>query len=171
VFDAEEFPTHGGSLRLFACHDSAAYEGTSRLGQLAAAELNAGITQFALYKCLQAQAESVKNELLLFLIGEKKTGRTVAGYGAAAKGNTLLNFAGVRPDLLPFVCDAAPSKQGKYLPGSHIPIRPPSALTKAKPDWVLILPWNIASEIIESKPEVRGWGGRFAAAVPRLATL
>ena len=107
----------------------------------------------------------------MFLIAEKRAGRTVAGYGAAAKGNTLLNFAGVRADLLPFVCDAAPSKQGRYLPGSHIPIRPPSALAEARPDTVLILPWNIAGEIQETLSYVRGWGGRFAVAVPGLAIL
>jgi SAM-dependent methyltransferase len=168
VFDAEELPTHGGSLRLFVCHDHAGHEGAERLGRLAAAELDAGVRQSAFYGRLQAEAERIKDELLLFLIGEKSAGRTVAGYGAAAKGNTLLNFAGVRPDLLPFVCDAAPSKQGKFLPGSHIPILPPSALEKARPDCVLILPWNIANEIVEAMSNVRDWEGRFAVAVPRL---
>ncbi len=171
AFDAEELATHGGSLRVYACHKGAGHETSPRLERLAAAEADAGITSPALYGRLQAEAERIKDELLLFLIAEKRAGRSVAGYGAAAKGNTLLNFAGVRADLLPFVCDAAPSKQGQYLPGSHIPIRPPSALAEARPDTVLILPWNIASEIVETRSFVRGWGGRFAVAVPRLVML
>ena len=171
VFDVEELGTHGGSLRVFACHKGAGHESAPRLERLAAAEADAGIAQAALYGRLQAEAERIKDELLLFLIAEKRAGRTVAGYGAAAKGNTLLNFAGVRADLLPFVCDAAPSKQGRYLPGSHIPIRPPSALAEARPGTVLILPWNIAGEIQETLSYVRGWGGRFAVAVPGLKIL
>ncbi len=171
VFDAEELPTHGGSLRVFAAHAGASHAASERLEKLAAAEAATGITQAAFYGGLQAEAERIKDELLMFLIAEKRAGRKVAAYGAAAKGNTLLNFAGVRPDLLPFVCDAAPSKQGKYLPGSHIPILAPSALLEARPDTVLILPWNIAREIQEKLPEVRAWGGRFAVAVPRLTIL
>lgn len=170
VFDVEELSTHGGSLRVFACGTDARHVASPRLGRLAAEEAEAGIATPALYAGLQAEAERIKDELLTFLIAEKRAGRIVAGYGAAAKGNTLLNFAGVRPDLLPFVCDAAASKQGQYLPGSHIPILPPSALAEAKPDCVLILPWNIASEIVET-PEARGWGARFAIAVPRLTML
>ncbi len=171
VFDVEELSTHGGSLRVFACGRNASHAASPRLESLAAAEADAGIATPALYAGLQAEAERIKDELLMFLIAEKRAGRTVAGYGAAAKGNTLLNFAGVRPDLLPFVCDAAASKQGQYLPGSHIPILPPSALAEAKPGCVLILPWNIAGEIVEKLPEARGWGGRFAIAVPRLTML
>jgi SAM-dependent methyltransferase len=171
VFDVEELPTHGGSLRVFACHKGAGHEESARLTEFTAGEEQAGIATPAFYAGLQFEAERIKDELLMFLISEKHAGRTVAGYGAAAKGNTLLNFAGVRPDLLPFVCDAAPSKQGQYLPGSHIPIRPPSALLETRPDCVLILPWNLASEIVETLPEVRGWGGRFFTAVPRLTSL
>jgi hypothetical protein len=158
-------------LRVYACHAEARHELSARLETLATAEAEAGVTRASFYSRLQAEAERIKDELLTFLIGEKRAGRTVAGYGAAAKGNTLLNFAGVRADLLPFVCDAAPSKQGQYLPGSHIPVRPPAALAEARPDTVLILPWNIASEIVESRFHVRGWGGRFAVAVPRLTML
>jgi SAM-dependent methyltransferase len=171
VFDVEELSTHGGSLRVFACHQRASHGECARLASFAEAEAQAGIASPALYAGLQAEAERIKDELLLFLISEKRAGRTVAGYGAAAKGNTLLNFAGVRPDLLPFVCDAAPSKQGRYLPGSHIPIRPPSALLEARPDCVLILPWNIASEIVETLPNVRSWGGRFFTAIPKVTSL
>jgi SAM-dependent methyltransferase len=171
AFDAEELPTHGGSLRVFACHQGAHHKTGAGLERITAAEAEAGITQAGFYGRLQAEAERIKDELLLFLIGEKRAGRSVAAYGAAAKGNTLLNFAGIRADLLPFVCDAAPSKQGKYLPGSHIPIRPPSALLEVRPHTVLILPWNIANEIVETQSNVRAWGGRFAVAVPGLTIL
>jgi SAM-dependent methyltransferase len=169
VFDVEELATHGGSLRVYACHEGASHKSSGRLEKLAAAEETLGIAGPAFYAGLQAGAERIADDLLTFLLAEKRAGRKVAAYGAAAKGNTLLNFAGVRPDLLPFVCDAAPSKQGQFLPGSHIPILPPSALLEARPDTVLILPWNLAAEIQESLPQVRGWGGRFALAVPELA--
>jgi hypothetical protein len=114
------------------------------------------------------RAERVKDDLLAFLLEQKRAGRTVAAYGAAAKGNTLLNYAGVKPDLLPYVCDAAPSKQGKYLPGSHLPILPPAALREHQPDFVLILPWNLAAEVVEQHGFIRDWGGRFVTAVPNL---
>ncbi len=169
VFDVEELPTHGGSLRVFACHKGAGHEESPRLAAFAAGELDAGVATAAFYGGLQAEAERIKDELLMFLIAEKRAGRTVAGYGAAAKGNTLLNFAGVRPDLLPFVCDAAPSKQGQYLPGSRIPIVPPSAILEARPDCVLILPWNIAAEIKSQLEPLARQGTRFATAIPRLA--
>ena len=110
----------------------------------------------------------IKDNLLRFLLEQKHAGKKVAAYGAAAKGNTLLNFAGIKPDLLPFVCDAAPSKQGKYLPGSHIPIRTPDALATARPDFVLILPWNIATEVIDQNIMLRQSGTNFVTAVPDL---
>jgi hypothetical protein len=168
VFDVEELPSHGGSLRVFACHSEASHPTGPAVGAFEARELAAGVKDLAAYGRLQQEAERIKNDLLAFLIEEKKAGRSVAAYGAAAKGNTLLNFAGVKPDLLPFVCDAAPSKQGHFMPGSHIPILPPEALIERKPQTVLILPWNIAAEIVVSMDIVRGWGGRFAIAVPRL---
>ena len=171
VFDLEELETHGGSLRLFVCHDWAGHREHPALAAFRAREDSAGIRRLETYKKLQGEAERIKDELLQFLIGERRAGRRVAAYGAAAKGNTLLNFAGVKPDLLPFVCDAAPSKQGRYLPGSHIPIVSPDQLAEAKPETVLILPWNIAAEVAAARDEVRGWGGRFAVAVPRLAFL
>jgi hypothetical protein len=113
----------------------------------------------------------VKNDLLYFLIEQRRAGRAVAGYGAAAKGNTLLNYAGVRTDLLPWVCDAAPSKQGRFLPGSRIPILPPSALRQRRPDVVLVLPWNIVEEIVAQQAAVREWGGTFMVAVPTLRVV
>lgn len=168
LFDVEELPSHGGSIRLFATHATAGRSASPAVGAFLAKERDAGIEDLSAYTRLQREAERIKNELLTFLIAEKSAGRRVAAYGAAAKGNTLLNFAGVKPDLIPYVCDAAPSKQGRFLPGSHIPIRAPAVLREDKPDTVLILPWNIAEEIVSALGEVRDWGGRFAIAVPRL---
>lgn len=171
VFDIEELSTHGGSLRVFVCQEAASYQATKKVGEFLGREESAGLTTPVAYERLQTAAERIKDDLLQFLIGEKRAGRTVAAYGAAAKGNTLLNFAGVRSDLIPFVCDLAPLKQGRHLPGSHIPIRPPEVLDETKPETVLILPWNIAPEITKSMAHVRDWGGRFATAVPKLQSL
>lgn len=171
VWDVEELPTHGGSLRVCGVHSDDPPQPTSAVRQLLEMEENAGLRSLATYKAFQARADRVKDDLLLFLIEQKREGKRVVAYGGAAKGNTLLNYAGVKPDLLPFVCDAAPFKQGKYLPGSHIPILPPKALIDYRPDWVLILPWNIADEIMKQQPVVRTWGGKFVTAVPSLRVL
>ena len=169
IFDVEELPTHGGSLRLYACRaDAKTHPVTDAVGGLLAREQARGLSTPAYYAQLQARAERIKLDLLSFLIEAKRAGKTVAAYGAAAKGNTLLNFAGVKRDLVAFVADAAPSKQGRFLPGSHIPIVPPSALAERKPDYVLILPWNIRDEIEAANAHVRDWGGRFVIAVPDL---
>ena len=122
----------------------------------------------AFYTGFQARADAVKDGLLRFLLDAKRDGKTVAAYGAAAKGNTLLNYAGVKPDLLPFVCDAAPSKQGKLMPGSHIPILPPSVLAERRPDYVVILPWNIADEVRRQLADLAARGTRFVTAVPEV---
>ena len=121
------------------------------------------------YLTFQAHADRIKNELATFLIEQKSRQKLVIAYGAAAKGNTLLNYAGIRKDLLPFVSDVAPSKQGKYMPGSHIPIVPPEKIRETRPDFVLILPWNIAHEVIGQLAYIRQWGGRFVCAVPKLS--
>ena len=168
IWDVEELTTHGGSLRIFGCHTEDARTTTDAVVRLHADEKRHGLLNIQTYLNFQPKADEVKNNLLAFLIEQKKLGSTVAAYGAAAKGNTLLNYAGVKPDLLSYVCDAAPSKQGKFLPGSHIPILHPSALEKRKPDIVLILPWNIADEVISQQECVRRWGGRFAVAIPTL---
>lgn len=168
VFDVQELPTHGGSLRVFACREDASHLNTSNVAALLAREKAAGVTSLAYYDNLKRLAEKVKLDLLTFLIAEKRAGRSVAGYGAAAKGNTLLNYAGVRPDLMAYVCDAAPSKQGRYMPGSHIPIVEPAVLKERRPDTVLILPWNIKDEIMTQHSYIADWGGRFAVAVPEL---
>ena len=147
VYDIDELPTHGGSLRVYGGHDDDKRLVTERVGSMLERERRAGLQTIDTYEKFQDVANRVKNDLLDFLIQEKRKGRTVIGYGAAAKGNTLLNYAGVKPDLLPFICDAAPSKQGKFMPGSHIPIVAPDVLIKGRVDSVLILPWNIASEV------------------------
>ncbi len=168
IWNVEELPTHGGSLRIFGCHfdDPRPTEGT--VGKLVTEEKQRGLQNLTTYQNFQSEADRVKDDLLVFLVVQKRAGKSVAAYGAAAKGNTLLNYAGVKPDLLAFVCDAAEAKQGKYMPGSHIPILHPSALSERQPDYILILPWNIADEVIRTHDYVRQWGGQFLIAVPQL---
>ncbi|MDN5929320.1 MAG: class I SAM-dependent methyltransferase, partial [Hyphomicrobiales bacterium] len=166
IFDVEELPTHGGSLRVYGCHAGASYPMTPGAEAILAEELARGMDGAAFYEGFQDRADAVKNGFLRFLIDARRDGRSVAGYGAAAKGNTLLNYAGVKPDLLPFVCDAAKSKQGMLMPGSHIPILPPEALSERRPDYVVILPWNIADEVRKQLSPLAGKGTRFVTAVP-----
>lgn len=168
VWNVEEHPTHGGSLRVFGCHAQDARQTTADVDALLAEETRRGLQTLATYTSFQTQAGRVKNDLLDFLIKQQRAGKTVAAYGAAAKGNTLLNFAGVKPDLLPFVCDAAPAKQGKFMPGSHIPILPPQALQDHRPDYVVILPWNIAYEVKQQNSNLAEKGTKFVTAVPKL---
>ena len=141
------------------------------MGALLAEECSRGLQTLTPYQDFQAKADKVRDDLLAFLVEQKGAGKKVAAYGAAAKGNTLLNYAGVKADLLPFVCDAAEAKQGKYMPGSHIPILSPSALAQQSPDYVLILPWNIADEVRQQNDELRERGTRFVTAVPKLEVL
>ncbi|MDR3415432.1 MAG: class I SAM-dependent methyltransferase [Nevskia sp.] len=171
VWDVEELPTHGGSLRVYGCHVDDVRSAKPSVHALLEEETRRGLLHSSCYAEFQPRADRVKNDLVAFLIAQKCSGRSVAAYGAAAKGNTLLNYGGVRQDLLPYVCDAAPSKQGKYLPGSRIPILPPSVLRERRPDYVLILPWNIAAEVTAQHSYVREWGGRFVVAVPQLREL
>lgn len=169
VWDVEELPTHGGSLRVYGCHRGAAVERSHRVDSLLLRENEFGLTRLDTYLAFQLRADRVKDDLLAYLVEQKRGGRQVAAYGAAAKGNTLLNYAGVKPDLLAYVCDAAKSKQGKYLPGSHIPIYAPEVLQENAPDDVVILPWNIALEVrTQLTGRVRS-GTRFVTAVPELS--
>jgi SAM-dependent methyltransferase len=168
VSDVEELPTHGGSLRVYGCHAAAAVAATPAVAALLAAEQRFGLQAMATYQRFQPRVDQIKNDLLEFLLQQKQRGRMVAAYGAAAKGVTLLNYAGVRPDLLPFVCDAATAKQGKFLPGSHIPIHPPALLDERRPDCLLILPRNIAAEIRTQLAHLARLGTEFVIAVPRL---
>lgn len=171
VFDVEEIPTHGGSLRVFACLDNASHAQTLAVNSMNAREIAKGLKTRAYYETLAPTAYQIKLDLLAFLISQRKAGKRVAAYGAAAKGNTLMNYVGLMDDLVDFVCDAAPSKQGKFMPGSHLPIMPPVALKERKPDFVLILPWNIREEIQDTHGYITDWGGRFVVAVPELAIL
>lgn len=172
VWHVEELPTHGGSLRVYGCHAEDKRSSTKEFQELLEKELLQGIQTLTYYANFQSRAEKIKNDLLEFLLEQKKVGKSVISYGAAAKGNTLLNYAGVKPDLLPFVCDAAIAKQNKYMPGSHIPIVSPKFIIdiQAKFDYVLILPWNIASEaksqISKSIPKTQ-----FVIAVPELKKI
>jgi len=168
VWNVEELPTHGGSLRVYGCHLEDARITTNSVDAILKQEKVEGLQTLETYKTFQNRADQVKNGVLQFLIEQKQAGKKVAAYGAAAKGNTLLNYAGVKPDLLPFVCDAAEAKQGKYMPGSHIPILSPKAIEQERADYVLILPWNIANEVIKQNRTVRDWQGKFVTAVPEL---
>ena len=168
VWDLEELPTHGGSLRIYGCHEDDSRAATSTVAALLAEEGRRGLRDLPVYLDFQSRADRVKDNLVAFLIAEKRAGKRVAAYGAAAKGNTFLNYAGIRSDLLPYVCDAAPSKQGKFLPGSHVPVLPPATMRERQPDLVLILPWNIAEEVVAQHRYVREWSGEFMVAIPNL---
>lgn len=169
IFDVDELTTHGGSLRVFAQATKTGKQCiTDKVARLLARELSLGMQATAFYTGFQSKAVQLKNEFLSFLLDVNRRKKTITGYGAAAKGNTLLNFAGVKPDLLPFICDAASSKQNKFMPGSRIPIVSPQKLKELKPDFVLIFPWNIADEVINDHHYVYSWGGKFVTAVPGL---
>lgn len=168
VWHVEELRTHGGSLRVFGCHQDEVKEATSTVSALLQEEVNRGLQRLPTYLTFQPLADNIKNSLIAFLIEQKRAGKIVAGYGAAAKGNTLLNYAGVKPDLLPFVCDAAEAKQGKFMPGSHIPILEPAHLAQITPDFVLILPWNIAEEVRAQNLDLVKRGSMFVTAIPEL---
>ncbi len=167
IFDVEEIPTHGGSLRIFAKHsDDQNNPILENVEKIIAQEIREGLTTKDYYKNFQKSAKQVKFNFLEFLLSNKN--KKIAAYGAAAKGNTLLNFCGVKNDLIQFVVDASPFKQGKYLPGSHIPIVTEEQIKKYKPDFVVIFPWNIKKEIEEQLTYIRDWGGKFVIAVPEL---
>jgi hypothetical protein len=168
VCDVEELPTHGGSLRVYGCHADDARSTSSAVENMLGEEKWQGLQAEDIYKNFQIRADKVKDDLLAFLIEQKRAGKKVAAYGAAAKGNTLLNYAGVKPDLLPFVCDAAAAKQGKFMPGSHIPILSPLALPEQLPDYLVILPWNIAAEVKRQNAGLADLGTKFVTAVPKL---
>jgi SAM-dependent methyltransferase len=172
VFDVEELPTHGGSLRVFAQNaDSGRQPRTPAVDALLAAEAAAGMRDAGYYAGFQDRVLKIKHDFLSFLLAARAHGQTVAGYGAAAKGNTLLNFAGVRRDLIAFVVDRSPAKQGRYLPGSRIPIVGDDQLRRLRPDFVVIFPWNLTDEVQAEHAYVGEWGGRFVTAVPELSIL
>lgn len=173
VFDVEQLPTHGGSLRVFACRKGAGHAVTGNVEAVLGAERAAGIDHAdgVAYRDFQSKADHARASFLAFLAQAKAEGRKVAGYGAAAKGNTFLNYCGLGADALVAVADASHAKQGKLLPGSHIPCVSPDALMALRPDYVVILPWNLAAEISEQLKGIRDWGGRFVIAIPETTIL
>jgi SAM-dependent methyltransferase len=171
VFDVEELPTHGGSLRVFAQRTAGERPVSAAVAAMLTREEESGVKTVAYYASLAPAAKRIKYELLRFLLKAKAEGKKVVGYGAAAKGNTLLNYAGVRGDLLAWVADANPHKQGKFLPGSRIPIVEPARIAAEKPDYVLVLPWNLLAEVMAQQAMVKSWGGQFVVAVPELRSL
>jgi len=169
VFDVEELSTHGGSLRVFACKsDSTAHPEMAALAAMRKKERAAGLHDRTTYEGFEAKCEGVREGLLTFLDAAQLDGKTVAAYGAAAKGNTLLNYADVGVDQIEFVSDGNPTKQGKFLPGSHIPILAPDHIASAKPGYVLILPWNLRTEISTQLNVIRDWNAKFVVAVPQI---
>lgn len=169
IFDVEELPTHGGSLRIFACHrEDASRPAGGNVSRLAEKEELAGMTRLDRYLSFQEKVKETKRDILDFLIGEKKRGKSIAAYGAPAKGNTLLNYCGIGTDFIDYTVDRNPHKQGLFLPGSRIPIFPPDKIGETRPDLLLILPWNLREEIMEKMNFVLGWGGRFAVLIPEV---
>ena len=170
VFDVEELPTHGGSLRIHACHSDDHWRPvTERALDLAAREAAEGVLTLEYYHSFEARVKETKRQLLEFLIAVRREGKTVAGYGAPGKGNTLLNYCGIRTDFVDYTVDRNPYKHGRYLPGTHIPIFPPERIRETRPDYVLILPWNLREEIMAQNGYIREWGGRFVVPIPRTA--
>jgi len=172
LFDVEELPTHGGSLRIYAKHtEDQSIEISSSLEKLRELEVSAGLKRMETYEAFSAEVVETKVKLLEFLIHAKQGGKRVAGYGAPAKGNTLLNYCGVGSEFIDFTVDLSPHKQGKYLPGTHIPIYAPDQIIREKPDYVLILPWNLKDEIMEQMSSIREWGGKFVIPIPQVEVL
>jgi hypothetical protein len=171
IYDVDEIGTHGGSLRIYATHSASLIPIKNSVSAIIDREVALGITNRETYVGFQGLAEQTKNNLVDFLLQQRSKGMKVCGFGAAAKGNTFLNFAGVKKDLVEKIYDSAQSKQSKYMPGSHIPIKHPEELRLDKPDFVIIFPWNIAPEIISQHDYIHEWGGTFVTAIPRIAIL
>ncbi len=170
LFDVEELPTHGGSLRIYACHEEDGTKPTGRRArELKSREEAGGFSKLNHYLSFGPQVEAAKRKLLSFLISARQEGKRVVGYGAPAKGNTLLNYCGVRTDLIDYTVDRSPHKQGHYLPGVHIPIHAPDQIRKTRPEYLLILPWNIRQEVMEQMSFIREWNGKFVVPIPEVA--
>ncbi len=171
LFDVDRLPTHGGSLRIYACHSDDRRAIEPRVDELLAAESAAGFRSIERYLSFSPQVEATKRALLAFLIEARASGRSVAAYGAPGKGNTLLNYCGIRTDFVDYAVDRNPYKHGRFTPGTHIPIFPVEKIRQTRPDFVLILPWNLKDEIVEQLAYVREWGGRCVVPIPRVAVL
>lgn len=171
VFDVDSLPTHGGSLRIYAAHAGSRWKEEKAVEALLTEERQAGLDDVANYSAFYQQVTKVKRDLLEFLIGAKRAGKTVVGYGAPAKGNTLLNFCGIGRDFIDYTVDRNSHKQGMFLPGTRLPIVPPERIFETKPDYVLILPWNLQSEIVAQMSGISAWGGKFVVPIPELKVL
>lgn len=171
LFDVQELPTHGGSLRIYGQHAGGKQPISDRLCRLKEQEILAGLNQLAIYQGFAEKVKATKRNLLEFLINAKKQGKIIVGYGAPAKGNTLLNYCGVRTDFIDYTVDRSPHKQGSFLPGTHIPIYHPDQVKETQPDYLLILPWNIKREIIEQMAYIREWGGKFVVPIPKVEVI
>ena len=172
IFDVEEIPTHGGSLRIYATHASELHHAaTARMTILLSKEQKAGFDDLAIYQAFAKTVVQTKRNILEFLIAARKAGKKVVGYGAPGKGNTLLNYCGIRTDFIEFTVDRNPYKQGKYTPGTRIPILAPEAIMEAKPDFLFILPWNLKDEIVSQTSYIRKWGGRWVVPIPSVAVI
>ena len=168
LFDVEELPTHGGSLRIFGCH-SGERAATERVKELTQRELNKGYARLETYSEFTEKVKETKRKLLSFLIDAKRSGKSIVGYGAPGKGNTLLNYCGIRQDFVDYTVDRSPHKQGRYTPGTRIPILHPDEIKATRPDYILMLPWNLKDEIMKQVAFVREWGGRFVTPIPEVA--
>ena len=172
IFDVDELSTHGGSLRIYATHaENTAESISNQVDQLREKEHAAGFTQLTYYLAFNQKIEQTKRNLLGFLISVKNNGKSIAGYGAPAKGNTLLNYCSIRSDFLDYTVDRSPHKQDRFLPGTHIRIYHPDKIRETKPDYVLILPWNIKDEIIKQLKYIQEWGGKFIVPIPEVRVL
>jgi SAM-dependent methyltransferase len=168
IFDVEQLPTHGGSIRIYACHAESDRPVENRVPAMKKLEISRGLDSLQVYREFSQRVRETKRGFLEFLIAAKRDGKKIVGYGAAAKGNTLLNYCGVGTDFIDYVVDKNPYKQNCFLPGSHIPIHAPEKISETQPDFVLILPWNIKDEVMEQMGHIRSWGGRFVVAIPRV---
>ena len=172
IFDVEEVKTHGGSLRIYAAHEEDAEKQISqKVLDLKEKELQLNFEELHGYTQFSISVQQLKSDLLNFFLDCKKKGKSIVGYGAPAKGNTLLNFCGIRSQFLDFTVDRSPHKQGRFLPGTHIPIYPVDAIAQAKPDYLLILPWNLKEEIANQMAFIREWGGKFVVPIPKLEVI
>ncbi|MGY4416273.1 hypothetical protein ACVWWK_004092 [Bradyrhizobium sp. LB9.1b] len=171
VFDVEALPTHGGSLRVYACHAAARYETSGRVAAQCQAERDFGLFSLETYRRFAASVVDAKVDTLEFLISARRNGKTVVGYGAPAKANTMLNYCGIGPELIQFTVDRNPIKHGTLMPGSRIPVRPLQAIFDARPDFVIILPWNLRDEIVSTMAGIREWGARFVVLTPKVEII
>ncbi|MBA8801075.1 hypothetical protein FHW77_004830 [Agrobacterium sp. RC10-4-1] len=171
VFDVEEIPTHGGSLRVFFSHEDSKFPREARVDSLLERELNAGLDRIETYTAFAEAVRQTKRNLLSFLIRLKEMRKSICAYGAPGKGNTLLNYCGIGTDFIDFAVDRNPYKHGRLTPGMHIPIRPVSEIPRMKPDYVLILPWNLKTEIVAQMNDIKNWGGKFIVPIPDISVI